>query len=142
MDPLMRRLFTLAALTALAASLAAQTPPPNGPPMMGPGGQRFAPPPDHWMTMDSLVEALGLSADQKTKIAQPYTALNGVLKQAADRRAELRRRFAAERGGQQGPMSPAEMTPEQRARMDSVRAEFDGMQEEADQWYQTIRAAL
>jgi len=90
------------------------------------------------MTLDSLAQVVGLSADQKAKIAQPYTALNAVLRQAADRRAEIRKQME----GQPRPQSFADLSPEQRARMDSVRAEFDGMQEEADQWYQMIRGGL
>jgi hypothetical protein len=69
---------------------------------------------------------------------RPYHALNAVLKQAAERRGELRRRFQ----GQPRPVAPQEITPEMRARFDSVRAEFEGMQEEADQWYQMIRDQL
>lgn len=57
--------------------------------------------------------------------------------QAADRRGELRRRFE----GQPRPASPPEFTPVMRARFDSVRAEFAGM-EETDQWYQMIRDQL
>lgn len=89
------------------------------------------------MTIDSLVTAVGLTASQRTAIAQPYAALNAVMKQAADRRAAVRRQMQG-----QGPMAPADMTPEQRARLDSLRVEFEGMQEEADQWYQMIRGAL
>lgn len=135
MDTLMRRLVTLAAVALMAAPLAAQNPPPGGPPM-GPGSRQFTPPPDHWMTLDSLTQALGLTADQKTKLSQPYTALNAVMKQAADRRAVVRR----EMQGQFVPGQPPD--PAVRAKMDSVRAEFDGMQAEADQWYQMIRTAL
>lgn len=131
----MRSLVTLTALLIGVAPLAAQNPPPGGPPM-GPGGRQFAPPPDHWMTLDSLIQAVGLTAEQKAKIGQPYTALNAVMKQAADRRAALRQQMQ----GQFVPGQPPD--PAVRARMDSVRAEFEGMQEEADQWYQMIRAAL
>ena len=132
----MRPLTALATLALiLAAPVAAQNPPP------GPGGPgRGTPPPDHWMTIDSLSQTLGLSADQKTKIAQPYTALNGVMKQAADRRAELMKQFQAGGGGGFTPGQP--MDPAMQARRDSLRKEFDGMQEEADQWYQMIRGAL
>jgi len=77
--------FTL--VTLLLAAPASGQNPPAGPPPGGPGGQRFAPPPDHWMTLDSLTQALGLTASQRTAIAQPYAALNAVMKQAADRRA-------------------------------------------------------
>ena len=60
----------------VSASLA-QTPDQGPPP--GPGGRRFGPPPDHWLTLDSLAQAVGLSADQRSKVTQPYTALNGVM---------------------------------------------------------------
>lgn len=101
------------------------------------GGQRrFGPPPDHWMTLDSLAQALSLTADQKTKVAQPYTALNGVMHDAAARRQAIGQQM-------QGSFVPGqEPTPEMRARMDSVRAEFEGFQAEADQWIGAIRNLL
>lgn len=126
----MRRALAAIALTLLSAPLSAQQ-----------GGQGFtppAPPPDHWLTLDSLTQLVGLDAAQRRTVTDPYRALNAVLKQAADRRAEMRRRFE----GQPRPASPQEITPEMRARFDSVRAEFEGMQEEADQWYQMIRDQL
>jgi len=95
--------------------------------------RRFAPPPDHWMTIDSLAQAVGLTADQKTKVTQPYTALNGVMKDAAARRQAIRQQM-------QGSFVPGqEPSPEMRAKMDSVRAEMDGFQAEADQWLAAIR---
>lgn len=78
-------LFALGSLL-LAGSLAAQNPP------SGQGGG-FQPPPDHWLTMDSLATAVGLDSAQRIAVAEPYRALNGVMKQAADRRAALRQRF-------------------------------------------------
>jgi hypothetical protein len=124
----MRSLGTaLAALSFLAGPLVAQQ-----------RGQGFPPPPDHWLTLDSLAAAIRLDAAQRTAVADPYRALNAVLKQAADQRAELRRRSE----GQPRPMSPADMTPEMRARFDSVRAGFEAMQDEADQWYMMIRNLL
>lgn len=105
------------------------------------GGQGITPPPpppDHWLTLDSLTQLVSLDSAERRAVGDPYRALNAVLKQAADRRAEMRRRFA----GQPRPQSPQDFTPEMRARFDSVRAEFEGMQEEADQWYQMIRDQL
>jgi len=103
--------------------------------------QRPPPLPDHWLTLDSLTQLVGLTADQRTKVAQPYTALNAVVKQAADKRAALRGQFRRPPDG-----SAPEPTPEQRqamrARMDSVRAEFEGLQEEANMWHGTIRNLL
>jgi len=119
--------FVLSALYLLVLPLAAQQ-----------GAPPFTPPPDHWLTLDSLAGAVSLDPAQRTAVADPYRALNSVLKQAADKRAELRRRSE----GQPRPMSPEAMTPEMRARFDSVRAEFEGMQDEADQWYMMIRNLL
>jgi len=100
---------------------------------------RFQPPPDHWMTIDSLSQTLGLSAAERTKITPAYTALNGVMKDAAARRQEIRQRMQAS-GMQFTPGQ--EPTPEMRARMDSVRSEMEGFQAEADQWYAAIRNNL
>ena len=47
-----------------------------------------------------------------------------MLKQAADKRAEPRRRSE----GQPQPMSPETMTPDMRARFYSVRIEFEVLQ--------------
>jgi hypothetical protein len=99
--------------------------------------RRFAPPPDHWMTLDSLAQAVGLTADQKPKVAQPYTALNGVMKDVAARRQALRQQMQGS-----GFVPGQEPTPEMRARMDSVRAEMEGFQAEADQWLAAIRNLL
>jgi len=133
--------FTVLILLALsgAASGLAQTPQgePAGP---GTGQRRFQPPPDHWMTIDSLSQTLGLTAEQRTKITPAYTALNGVMKDAAARRQAIRQRMQASGGG--GFTPGQEPTPEQRARMDSVRTEMQGFQAEADQWYAAIRNNL
>ena len=124
--------WTIAAavlLTTLALPALAQTP-------TGPGQRRFQPPPDHWMTIDSLAQALSLTADQQAKVTPPYTALNGVLRDAAARRQAMREQM---RGGFQPGQLPS---PEMRARMDSARAEFDGFQAEADEWLAAIRNLL
>lgn len=135
----MKRWYTLAVMAALATSARAQGP--GGPGSMGQRPQL----PDHWMTLDSLVSALGITAAQKPKIAGPYTALNAVLKQAADKRAAMRQRM----GGQGGPGAPGgmqEMTEEQRqamrARMDSMRTELQPLQEEAEMYLGGIRMEL
>lgn len=127
----MRRNALAALLLFLMATPAlAQDPGAAGPP------RRFAPPPDHWMTIDSLAQAVGLSADQKTKVTQPYTALNGVMKDAAARRQAVRQQM-------QGSFVPGqEPSPEMRAKMDSVRTEMEGFQAEADQWLAAIRNLL
>lgn len=88
------------------------------------------------MTIDSLSQALGLTAGQRTKITPAYTALNGVMKDAAARRQAIRQQM-------QGTLAPGqEPTPEQRARFDSVRAEMEGFQAEADEWFAAIRNNL
>lgn len=119
----------------LTTPLFAQTPPAGG----SDGARRFSPPPDHWMTIDSLSQAVGLSAADRAKITPAYTALNGVMKDAAARRQEIRQRMQAS-GMQFTPGQ--EPTPEMRARMDSVRTEMEGFQAEADQWYASIRNNL
>jgi hypothetical protein len=128
----MRRSIAVALCSALfaAPALAQQ---PGG---MG-GGGRFAPPPDHWMTLDSLAQAVGLSADQKTKVAPHYAELNAIMKKAADRRTAFRQSM----GGGMGQMTP-EQREAMRPKMDSLRTELDGMQRDADTHYGMIRAAL
>src|SRR5947208_10457591 len=122
-----------------AASALAQTP--QGGPPADAGQRRFQPPPDHWMTIDSLSQALGLSAEQRAKITPSYTALNGVMKDAAARRQAIRQQMQASGGG--GGFTPGqEPTAEQRARFDSVRAQMQGVQAEADQYYGAIRNNL
>ena len=124
-----RRILTLFLAVTSAAVLRAQ----GG----GMGGGQFQPPPDHWLTMDSLAQAVGLTADQRAKVAPHYAELNAAVKKAADRRAA----FRASMGG-----SMAQMTPEQRQamrpKMDSVRTEMDALQQEADTHYGAIRALL
>jgi hypothetical protein len=88
------------------------------------------------MTIDSLSQALGLNANQRTKIIPAYTALNGVMKDAAKRREAMRQQM-------QGTFMPGQPpTAEQRAKVDSVRAEMEGFQAEADQWLAAIRNNL
>lgn len=121
-------IFALASFTLTVPALA-----------QAPEGQRrFQPPPDHWMTIDSLSQALGLNASQRTKITPAYTALNGVMKDVAARRQAIRQQMQAS-----GGFTPAqEPTPGQRARFDSVRTEMEGFQAEADEWLAAIRTNL
>jgi LTXXQ motif family protein len=124
----MRRTLAAIALLVVATAVPGRA--------QDPGPRRFAPPPDHWMTLDSLAQAVGLTADQRTKITPPYNALNGVMKDAAARRMAIRQQM-------QGSFQPGSApSPEMRARMDSVRAEMEGFQAEADQWYAAIRNQL
>ena len=134
----MNRVVAAAVLSIiLVAPIRAQTgqPAPDGP-------RRFPPPPDHWMTIDSLSQALGLNAAQRTKITPSYTALNGVMKDAAARRQAIRQQMMASGGGGGGFTPGQEPTPEQRARFDSIRTEMEGFQAEADQYYAAIRNTL
>jgi len=137
----MRRFAAVAVLSLLfAVPMPAQSPQgqqPAGGAGAPPGGRRFQPPPDHWMTIDSLTQAVGLNADQRTKVTPAYTALNGVMKDAAAKRQAFRQKMQAS-GFQFGQ----EPTPEMRAQMDSARSEMDGLQAEADQWYAAIRNNL
>src|SRR5260221_13677733 len=114
----------------LAAPAVAQT-------AQGEPPRRFQPRPDHWMTIDSLSQTIGLTPAQRTKITPAYTALNGVMKDAAARRQAIRQQMQAS-----GFTPGQEPTPEQRAKFDSVRTEMQGFQAEADQWYATIRHTL
>jgi Spy/CpxP family protein refolding chaperone len=95
------------------------------------------PPPDHWLTLDSLTPLVGLTVDQRAQVAESYGALNAVLREAAQRRAELRAQFQGQRPPPGEPPSS-----EQLARRDSLRAEFAAMQVEADEWHATIRNLL
>ncbi|HEY3280505.1 MAG TPA: Spy/CpxP family protein refolding chaperone [Gemmatimonadales bacterium] len=124
----MRSLAAVALCTLVAVSPAfAQADPPRN---------FFQAPPDHWMTADSLAQAVGLSADQKAKVTPSYNALNGVMKDAAARRQAIRQQM-------QGSFQPGSApSPEMRARMDSVRAEMAGFQAEADQYLAAIRDLL
>src|SRR5260221_13031705 len=133
MESLVMRRPIAVALLLTGLSLPALAQDPNA---MGGGQRRFQPPPDHWMTIDSLVQAVGLTADQKPKVAQPYTALNGVMHDAAARRQAIRQQM-------QGSFTPGqEPTPEIRAKMASAPAELDGLQPEADQWLAADRELL
>ena len=127
----MRSLAAFAVLSLLAAAPAvAQT-------AQGEPPRRFQPPPDHWMTLDSLGQTLSLTPAQRTKITPAYTALNGVMKDAAARRQAVRQQMQAS-----GFTPGQQPTPEQRAKFDSVRSEMQGFQAEADQWYAAIRNNL
>src|SRR5260221_13907518 len=90
----------------LAAPAVAQT-------AQGEPPRRFQPPPDHWMTIDSLSQTIGLTPAQRTKITPAYTALNGVMRDAAARRQAIRQQMQA------GGFPPGEGAPPQQ------RPEFD-----------------
>src|SRR2546428_9923871 len=114
----MRRMLAVALSSVLLVPAAlAQQP--------GMGGGRMAPPPDHWLTLDSLAQAVGLTADQRPKVAAHYDELNAVIKKAADLRILFRQSM--------GP--PAQVPPAQRealrANIDSMRPEMNGLQQQA-----------
>src|SRR5690348_1446627 len=123
-----RSLAVVPALLLFAAPLFAQ-----GGGMGGMG--RMAPPPDHWMTKDSLVAAVGLSADQTAKIQAAYDSINSMMKSAAEKRAKARQEMMAQSSG--GPPSD-----EMRQKMQAMRTEFEATQAEIDKQYQVIRTAL
>jgi len=131
------RQLALAVLMVLATVPAAAQRP------QGPGGPQRPPPlPDHWLTLDSLAAAVGLSAEQRATVAEPYGALNTVMGEAARRRAQLRQEMQASLGGRSfQDLTDAERTT-WRARGDSARAEFEDFQAEADMWHATIRNLL
>lgn len=56
----------------------------------GMGRGQFGPPPTHWMTIDSVGLALGLTAAEKTAIQPQYDSINAILKRAQAVRDSLR----------------------------------------------------
>ena len=108
-------------------------------PALAAQGRNFQPPPDHWITVDSLKQALGLSDAQRSQVSHATEALNAVVKRAAERRMQFRQRTMGQTGG--GPPTP-EQREAMRPRFDSLRVELQAMQQEADKWYAEIRQAL
>lgn len=101
-----------------------------GPALAQGGGRQFTPPPDHWMTFDSLVAAVGVTDAQKADVQKHYDALNAVMKQSAEAR---RTRMEAMRAGG-GPPSQ-----EQREAMQAEREKF---QKDIDTHFGELRALL
>jgi hypothetical protein len=115
----MRSLPTLVmalGLVAGAAQAQAQDPP------------RRQAPPDHWLTIDSISQAVGLTEAQRPDFVKHYDALNAVMKKAADERVKMREAMGGERP-----------TPEQ---MQEMRTKFDSMQTELDAHYTELRKLL
>lgn len=112
------RTTLLAVLLSAAVSTAANA--------QGPTGRRA--PPDHWMTMDSLVAAVGVTDAQKADVTKHYEALNAVMKQAAGERSKM--------FGQMGGERPS---PEQ---MQAFRTKMESMQTDLDKEYKAIRGLL
>jgi hypothetical protein len=99
----------------------------------GMGGGQYTPPPDHWMTADSLTAALALTPAEVQAIKPAYDSINGMLKQAAAVRDSVRTAMQ----GMQG-MS----MEDRRAKMAPVRARMEGMQAAIDALVKTIRGKL
>jgi hypothetical protein len=91
----------------------------------GAGGRRA--PADHWMTIDSLVTAVGVSDAQKADVTKHYDELNAVMKKAAAERQKMMG------GGGERP------SPEQ---MQALRTAMESMQTELDGHYKAIRGLL
>jgi len=84
LEQAMRHFAAIAVLCLVfAAPAVAQT-------AQGEPPRRFQPPPDHWTTIDSLSQALGLTPRSGRRSQPAYTALNGVMKDAAARRQAIR----------------------------------------------------
>lgn len=134
---LMRSVAIAAAAALCAVPAAAQD---GGMRRPGPGGPPAIP--DHWMTLDSLAQAVELAGEQRGKVAEPFNALNAVMRDAAQRRRALRQEMQTQLAGR----SPQELTDAERARMrargDSLRAELSALQAEVDLWHGAIRNAL
>ena len=114
----------LLVLSLCAAPLAAQG---------GMGGQGFTPPPDHWMTIDSLTTALALKPADVKAIKPAYDSINVILKQAATVRDSVRTAMQ----GMQG-MS----MEDRRAAMAPVRTRMEAMQTTIDALVKSIRGKL
>ena len=99
----------------------------------GMGGGQFQPPPDHWMTIDSLTTALALKPADVKAIKPAYDSINVILKQAATLRDSVRTAMQ----GMQG-MS----MEDRRAAMAPVRTRLDAMQTTIDALVKTIRGKL
>jgi hypothetical protein len=115
----MRTIATVTLALGLSAGAAAAQDRPQG---------RGGPPPDHWLTIDSIAAAVTLSDAQRPDFVKHYEALNAVMKKAADERQKMRE----ELGG-------ARPTPEQGQAM---RAKFEFMQTDLDNHYKALRKLL
>ena len=101
--------------------------------------QDRAPFPDHWLTLDSLADALALSAEERAQVSGPYADLNAVLQQAVQRREELKEAFKTT--GRVSQMSAGDREALQ-ARLTTVREEYEGRQAELERRFAAIRAQL
>lgn len=115
----MRQVFMLLTATALMAGPALA--------QRGPG----EPPPDHWLTVDSLLEIVQITAEQRDTITQHYELLNEVVKEAAEQRQALRAEMG---GGRPGPGA--------RERFMEFRQKLQVMQQQIDEHYAAIQNLL
>ena len=90
--------------------------------------QRRPPPPDHWLTIDSIAQAVGLTDAQRPGFVQHYDALNAVMKKAADERVKMRQEMGGERPSAE--------------QMQAMREKFGAMQTELDAHYAELRKLL
>ena len=101
-----------------------------GPALAQGGGRMMTAPPDHWMTFDSLVAAVGVTDAQKADVQHHYDALNAVMKQAAEKRRTMRE-------GMMGAGGPPSQT-----QRDSMRSAMEALQKDVDTHYNELRALL
>jgi hypothetical protein len=94
----------------------------------GMGGGMRMPPPDHWMTMDSVSQALSLTAAERTAIQGSYDSINILLKRGVAIRDSIR-----------GSMSPG---GDMRAAMTAGRALLQPLQDQEDALVKAIRGHL
>jgi hypothetical protein len=117
----MRSIQILAVTLALGAGAAHAQDRPQGP---------RRPPPDHWLTIDSIAGAVGLTEAQRPDFVKHYEALNAVMKRAADERAKTREEMRAAGG------------PPTAEQGQALRARFDVLQTDLDGHYQELRKLL
>jgi len=102
-----------------------------GTPALAQGRGQFQPPPDHWMTLDSIVEMVGIAADQRAPVAEHYEQINTIMKETAEKRTELR-----------AGMAGGKPTEADREKMMAFRDGLAPLQETIDEHYQAIRELL
>jgi hypothetical protein len=101
--------------------------------------QDRAPFPDHWLTLDSLSDALALRAEERAQVSGAYADLNAVLQQAVQRREELKENFRTT--GRVVLMSDGEREA-LKARLKTVAEEYEGRQADLDRRFAALRAQL
>jgi Spy/CpxP family protein refolding chaperone len=92
-----------------------------------PGGQ-MPQMPDHWMTLDSLVELVGITEEQLPQIEEPYSEINSLMAQAVEERGKMREQMS---GGRPN-----------RDQMAAARAKFEFWQTDLDKAVKKIREVL